>query len=220
MDKMFAAFGKIIIVLVIVAILVGGGIYLGQKFGKFNSPNITNSPSNQNTTQTSPVETLSPSIPSPTPQSYQNSQNIQAGGFGSYGKYSISVPTTWNVEKTKNDFQDLLTVSRGNYQLQINQISAGASPCVYPGESQTPMSQEFTSYITLGTNADLNLYRRGKSKIPYPNGEDQYVVCQKLSGGIYDTNTSFGMIYYMAPKNPDESILSQMDSIFQSIKNH
>ena len=212
MERFFSIFGKAVLGVLILAVLVGGVIYIGTKINKPSQvPNTNNQPS---------LTPVSNSVQSPTPTSSAPSaagQTVTAGGFGSFPKYTIVIPSGWEQEKTVSNYQDLLTIVKGQYQIQVNQTNMGNGGCSYPGPTPEPMSQEFTTFTPLSFNGDSNFYRRSKSKIPYPNGEDQYAICQKNSAGSYSFVTSFGSILYMAPTTPDQSVLSQMDAMVQGM---
>ena len=216
MDRFFSTFGKAVLGVIVFAILVGGGVYIGIKLNKPQGQTATSqTQASTAPVQNSPVQSLNPAAPSP---SALTSQTVSAGGFGSFPKYTINIPSGWQQEKTTNNFQDLLTITNGQYQLQINQTNMGNGGCSYPGASPEPMSQEYTAFVPLSYNGDVNFYRRSKSKIPYPNGEDQYAICQKNSSNSYSFVTTLGSILYMAPVTPDQQILSQMDQMVQSMQ--
>lgn len=215
MDSFFSTFGKVILILFVVVILIGGGIYLGTKLNKPTAP-TQNPVQNQTITQAPTAAPTTPVNPSPA-QAQGNLQTINAGGFGSFPKYTISIPSDWQQELTVNNSQNLLTISKGQYQIQINQTAMGNGQCSYPGTTPAPMSQQYTAYVVLSGNGDAAFYRRSKSQIPYPNGEDQYEICQKNPDGTYSFVTTYGAITYMSPTNADSTALTQMDNIFESV---
>ena len=203
------------LVLIVLAVLIGGGIYIGLKLNKPSSSTQTQSVRQPAPVQTSPVQnpispTANPTLPA--------TQTISVGGFGSFPKYTITIPAGWQQERTTNNSQDLLTLSNGQYQIQINQTNMGNGECSYPGVTPAPMSQQYTTFVSLSYNGDVNFYRRSKSQIPYPNGEDQYAICQKNSSGTYSFVTTLGSILYMAPVTPDNTMLLQMDQMILSIQ--
>lgn len=211
MERFFSIFGKAVLGVLILALLLGGGVYIGTKLNKPSQVPNTNS---QPTLTPNPTTVQSPT---PMPSSSVIGQTVSAGGFGSFPKYTIVIPQGWEQEKTTSNYQDLLTIIKGQYQIQINQTNMGNGGCSYPGTTPEPMSEEFTAFSPLSYNSDANFYRRSKSKIPYPNGEDQYAICQKNASGSYSFVTTFGSILYMAPQTPDLGILSQMDAMVQSM---
>jgi hypothetical protein len=219
MDKFFSTFGKAVLVILLLALLIGGGVYIGLKLNK--SPSQTaSSTQTPSTSQPTPVQN-SPAqnqVPATSTPMVSVTQTVNAGGFGTFPKYTINISSGWQQEKTTNNSQDLLTVSNGQYQIQINQTNMGNGECSYPGASPAPMSQQYTTFVSLAYNGDSNFYRRSKSQIPYPNGEDQYAICQKNSANAYSFVTTFGSILYMVPITPDNTMLSQMDQMVLSIQ--
>lgn len=214
-----------IISIVLVIILLGGGAYLLGKSG-FSSGQDS-MPQQQVTTSTiqvtptsTPIPTTSQAAPTTATIPTTPVTKINAGGFGSFPKYTIIIPQGWQQEVTTNNFQNLLTITNGNdqYQLQINQASMDNGLCSYPGATPEPGSQQYTAFVPLAINGDSTYYRRSKSQIPYPNGEDQYWICQENSASSYSFVTTFGSILYMAPTNPEQQTLLQMDQMVQSIQ--
>jgi hypothetical protein len=219
MDKFFSTFGKAVLVILLLALLIGSGVYIGFKLNKSSSETASSTktqPASQPTpVQNSPIQNQIPATPTPT---ISATQTVNAGGFDTFPKYIISIPAGWQQEKTTNNSQDLLTISNGQYQIQVNQTNMGNGECSYPGSSPAPMSQQYTTFVSLAYNGDSNFYRRSKSQIPYPNGEDQYAICQKNSANAYSFVTAFGSILYMVPITPDNTMLSQMDQMVLSIQ--
>lgn len=218
MEKLWAVFGKIILAVIVLGALIGGGVYIGLKASKNSAPqnitvHVTQAP-NQPTVSQSP--NLSPTL---SPTTTVTFQSVAMGGYGAFSKYTIQVPSDWQVEKKQSDVQDLLTLTKGAYQLQVNQFGGEISQCIYPGDSSSsPFTVMYTSFINLSYNGDSSFYRRSKAQIPYPNGSTHYSICQKASDGTYGGSTKFGVIDYMAPVIVDDTILSQMDKVVLSIK--
>lgn len=218
-----------VVSIILLIILVGSGAFLLGRNGTFSGQNplsqntaVTVSPSSQPAVIPSPTvmpkPTASQVLPTGTATTSDSGTKVSAGGFGSFPKYTLIVSAGWQNEKTVNNFQDLLTISSGKYQIQINQTGMGNGECSYPGATPEPMSQQFTAFVPLAYNGDPTYYRRSKSQIPYPNGEDQYAICQKNSSNSYSFVTKFGSVLYMAPTTPDQKTLLLMDQMVQSIQ--
>jgi hypothetical protein len=214
-----------IISIVLVIILLGGGAYLLGKSGSFSGQSsVPQQNVIQSKIQTTPTSTPMPTgsqvAPTNTTVPATSITKVNAGGFGSFPKYTIIIPQGWQQEVKTNNFQNLLTITNGNgqYQLQINQTSMDNGLCSYPGVTPEPGSQQYTTFVSLAINGDSNYYRRSKSQIPYPNGEDQYAICQENSASSYSFVTTFGSMLYMAPTNPEQQILLQMDQMVQSMQ--
>lgn len=218
-----------IISIILIIIFIGIGAYLLGENGSFSRENsvsqqqsVTVVPTVQSSIQiipiNQPVSTASP-VPTSISLPITSGTKVNAGGFGSFPKYTIMIPQGWQQNETINNFQDLLTIIKGGqYQLQINQASMENDSCSYPGITPEPMSEQYTTFVPLAYNGDPNYYRRSKSQIPYPNGEDQYAICQKIDFNPYSTVTTFGSILYMAPTTPDQQTLTEMDQMVQSMQ--
>lgn len=222
MDKLFATFGKIVLVVVIIGSIAYGGYYLGNS-GKIS---IGKNPKPEAVTTTNPMPTDGNERPiatvTPTPAKAVAKKIVSAGVAAdaglSFGPYTIQVTDTWNV---KHDVDtsvpiDTLTLTSGDYQLKIYQAATGGSKCVYPGDPpfEGP-SQLYKEYVTI-TGATYT-YRRSPTDSAVPAGKAGFTLCQKASDGGYGQPTSFGHISYITPIAPNEATLREMDTMVESL---
>jgi hypothetical protein len=201
------AFGKlsaIIIILLFVAVLIGGGYILGTRN------------SNQPVVQTTTTVLVSPSptsggvSPSTTPTPVP-SKTVNAGAkIGVFYPYSIQIPDGWVTAHSGDEVNiDKLLITKGNYSITIQQASGDAGSCVYPGDSAQPMSQSFTTYVNF--QSPTTDFRR--------SGDNQgqlWTICEKKPAG-FQFPTTFGYISYTSSGVLDSSIFTQMDSMVSSI---
>jgi hypothetical protein len=212
----FSTFGKLAAIVIVAALLVGGGVYLGQNMNKSSVP-----PS------ASPVPEIS-SVPSPTtgqvttaPTASQESgkltKTVTAGGAKgtAFGVYAIDFPQDWTETKEKNELTDKLTLSKGLYSLTIYQAPMGGGGCLYPGDADSPMAQKFTDFVNI-TGAEFSL-RRSWNKTGNPAGTIGYTVCQKGQDNSYGSITSYGAISVKSPDPSDPKIMAEIDSILTSV---
>src|SRR3989304_49422 len=142
----------IIILLLVIAVLVGGLSYLAGRTGILNlsfGPTASASPS--------PISSpLASSGPTQKP-----TKVVSGGGVLSFPKYTITVPTDWTQSKEiPGPDSEKITVQKGEYSISITEGGFGGAVCLYPGDpdSEGP-SARYTSYIEINTNAGDSLRR-------------------------------------------------------------
>jgi len=211
MDRFFSVFGKIIVGAIVLVLILTGGYYIGTHK---NDLGIAPTPL---PTQTSPQEIASVTIavqvsipPIPTSQN-----TLVTSGIAT--PYTISVPTGWAQSHEKDDYikLDKLTFTNKGYILTIYQAPMGGGVCLYQGDPpfQGPL-QTYTNYTQL---TGTTLLLRRSWNIDAQNTSQIYTVCQK-GQDVYGTITTFGSISYETPKNADENMLNEMDSMVASLK--
>ena len=226
MDKFFAVFGKIVLVLLVIGGIAYGGYYLGNT-GKISIGNNTK-PEAVTTTNPTPIYSdenpiaTAPSSITLTPTKAMTKKSISAGVAAdsglSFGPYTIQVLDGWSV---KHDFDkaapnDTLTLTKGEYQVKIYQAATGGSKCVYAGDPpfEGP-SQMYKEYVAV--TGTTYTYRRSPSTATVPAGKAGFALCMKAPDGGYGQPTSFGHISYVTPISPDEGILQDMDAMIGSL---
>lgn len=209
MDKFFAVFGKLILVLLVLGLVGGGAYYYGQK---------KESPSSSQT----PEETLSAKS-SPSPSGTASKKTVEGGvpksaGL-SYDQYTLEVGAEWAVSKdTSSPAYEKLTLSKGAYLLTIMQGATGGAMCLYPGDPDFEgPSSRFTKFVDLTTKDGRNLRRSGTDEPPV-GGKTGFTVCMGNSEGAYNQPTVFGHMSYSLPTGYDNAILFEMDAIVSSLK--
>lgn len=216
MDKFFAGFGKFVLYLLLLGVLVGGGWWVGSQFG--TKPATKTMPGDQATGSSS----LTPEF-SPTPTSVPG--QVVSAGLGNiegvnFPKYTISVPGSWTVAKEHSEAQspmDVLTITKGNYKLKIYQAATGGAMCQYPGDPafEGP-SSSFTTFVEL-TDSEGRLYRRSGSEALSNDGTRGFTLCHKSEYG-WQQPTPFGHVSFTLPATYDETTLKQMDEMIASLK--
>jgi len=207
MNGFFAFFGKFILILLVIGLLVGGGYYLGT--GKLPVPGY-NPPGAVTTTApvTSPGQT-----PTATPQPKQVVKAGVSSGL-SFSLYSIEVPMDWKVTQQHEDEpspMDTLTITKGTYSIKIFQAATGGAMCLYPGDPDFEgPSSRFTTFVPI-TTKDGTILRRGSTT------GGGFTLCQQGTEN-YGQPTSYGHISYKTPVPADDAILKEMDGLIASLK--
>jgi len=211
-EKVFSLFGKLATGIVIAAILVGGGIYLGLRGQKSKQAAPTSTPSVNRVVSLSPTpnSAQNPSI-SPTPAG----QTINITGTSPFVSYSVSIPNGWKTSKETIGGRIKLTVSAGDYNVIISQAAGGGATCVYPGQSGGEFSSPFNA--ASGITGDGGQFRRATQQGSDTTGPQNYFVCEQ-KGSTYSFPTQFGYINYNTAQNPSDDSLKVLDQIVASIK--
>lgn len=210
MDKFFAAFGKVLLVL-----LVLGGVGVGAYFygvQKKSQPATTATPS-----PTPDVGQMA--TPSATPIAKKTVEGgVDKSAGLAYDQYTIEVPVDWTVKKETDTASEKLTISKGAYQLTIMQGATGGALCLYPGDPDFEgPSSRYTTYVELKTKDSRLLRRSGTDDPPY-QGKVGFTVCMKTDSGDYNQPTMYGHIGYSLPAAYNNSILLEMDAMTTSLK--
>ncbi len=212
MDKFFAAFGKV----VLVAILLGGAGYAAYTLGKSAPALPTNALQSDKG-----VPPTSASVITPTPTT-QAATTVTAGLHHTGGillpAYTVSVPEGWTASHHQDltgSPSDTLAITNGSYTITISQGAFGGGVCVYPGEPDVEGPEARYSAYTEFAGADGSTYRRGTTA-----GTPSFTnVCQKSkTGTVYGNITSYGHVSYTTPASQDSTILAQMDTIVATLK--
>ena len=212
----FSLFGKVVAVILVLGLLLGGGYYLGTNFGnkKATSPSPTPSQS-PSVAPTSSVKTQE--SPTPTVSQAPSVKTVTSGPASgtSYSAYSVDIPTGWTDVKEKTDITDKLIISKDAYSLTIYQAPMGGGGCLYPGSPPAEMAQSFTDFVEItGSSSSL---RRSWNKSGNPAGTVAYTVCQKGSDGSFGSPTAYGAVSVKAPDSPNDKIMADIDSMIASL---
>lgn len=204
MDKLFAIFGKISLVVIILTTMIYGGYYFGKKAGNTIKPEAVNT-----------EESLETTLPSPQPTN--QSQITVIGGVPksaglSFDQYSIVTPEGWSSKKENQTVADeKLILTKGEYQISIFQAATGGAFCLYPGDDDLEgPSSRFETFIIL-TTKDGRTLRRSLN-------ENGFTVCQKSADGSYQQPTNYGHISIKMPTTWTQEVLTEIDTILSSLK--
>jgi hypothetical protein len=163
--------------------------------------------------------------------------------------YSLNYPTDWNMSYTEGEcpeslsqlvgcenpglYEYVLSLEKNGYYFEIRKMvgsTNNSSYVVFPDSVFVENYQgavgwnEYDGSVTLDPEVD-GLFRRNSSwdESAYP-GLGGFTVGYRGtdltdSTNLYLTQMPFGSVHYTTPVNFDESILAEMDSIFESLKN-
>lgn len=205
MDKFFAVFGKLILVVLAVGAVAGGAYFYGQK------KNVSNP------TSTSPASPSATTSATPVPTKTVEGGVPKSAGL-SFDLYSLEVPVDWNVGRETSQAYEKLTISKGANQITIMQGATGGAMCLYPGDPDFEgPSSHYTTFAELKTKDGTLLRRSGTDEAAY-QGKFGFTACQKNSEGDFGQPTSYGHIGYSVPAVFDKEVLLEMDAMISSLK--
>lgn len=208
----FSTFGKIVAAVIVIALLIGGGIFLGQTFKQSSNPEPT--PTSQ-TNPTSPTQSaaLSPTTTSPTQSAAALDKSTTAGGASgtSYKVYQVDYPSSWSVAKEKTDLTDKLTLTKGAYSISIYQAPMGGGGCTYAGDPEQEMSQSYKNYAEI-QGSTYKLRRSWNEAVP-----TTFAVCASSDGKTWGSPTSYGAISVKVPNPTDPATMKEVDAILASL---
>ncbi len=190
--------------------LLGGAYFLGTKknvvsYNMQTKPAVTIAPTS--------IENTPAVSPSPTFQSFI------AGGVYTFSKYQVSFSPDWQKSESNTAAGDIVTLTKGDYQLKITQGAFDGGACSYSDKPiTTGIFQTFASFIAI-IDQDKNQYRRGKIDQSGLPGQDKYEVCAfSVKNNVFQEFTPFGRIDYITPVNADTATLVAMDTIIASLE--
>lgn len=209
MERFFAIFGKIMLVILVLGSLTYAGYYFGKQAKSLPKPEaikiedeITPSP----TASSAPQITIIGGV-------------LKSAGL-SFDQYSIVTPPDWTSKKENQTAMDEklilekdLPAQAGGYSISIFQAATGGALCLYPGDAafEGP-SSKFEVFSPL-TTKDGRLLRRSGDK----NGVT-FTVCQKSADGSYQQPTNYGHISIKLPTAWNADGLKEVDAIISSLK--
>lgn len=206
----FALFGKIAAIVLVLAILVGGGIYLGM-----NMTNGTSQTQDKMVPPTEPTAAIS-NDESPTPSATDAVKKVTGGMTNDstvFKQYTVEIPTGWTEKSEKTDITDTLTLTKNDISIKIYQAPMGGGGCSYPGDPEQMMSQKYTDYITV--NGPSGNFRLSYNKAGNPV---TYTVCESTNGTTYGNPTSYGAITVKGPDPIDAATMTEIKGILSSLK--
>jgi len=221
MNGFFSFFGKFVLVVLVIGLLIGGGYYLGKgklPFMSYQAPGavttvaVTPDTPTPTTTDERPITGAIAPTASPTAAT---TQTVTGGGLPglSFGAYTLQVPVSWTVKKETNaGVSEKISITQGAYTLAIYQAPTGGAQCTYPGETPVEMSTAFGAYTTIHDGSGGE-FRRALAQ----GSTSGFTVCQKGSSG-FGLPTMYGHVTYGTPAAPDPAMLLQMDAIFATLK--
>lgn len=207
----FSVFGKVAAVVVIIALLLGGGIYLGKNLNK-NSNTQTPTPTvNPSVTQT---EKVGPSAAPTAGSAATLDKSTTAGPANgtSFKVYQVDYPSSWTLAKEKTDVTDKLTLTKGAYSISIYQAPSEGGQCVYPGESGGAFSTDYKHFTDIqGAQTKLRLSWNDEGPTI------SYTVCSSSDGKTYGYPTPFGYTTVKATNPADPATMSEIEAILASL---
>lgn len=217
MERFFALFGKLALVLIVLGALAGGGYYLGRS-GKVNFGPNTPRPGAASTTNPTPF--VSPTA-TQMPKKTVTAGTPPDSGL-SFNQYTVEVPQDWNANHTYENIGtpvDTLLITKGGYEIKIWQAATGGAICLFPGDTPFEGPQSTYTIFTEITGTTGLVFRRSTTAGQSPSGKKGFTVCQKSEAyGNFQLPTNFGHVSYTTPATPDEQILKEMDAIIASLK--
>ena len=109
----FSLFGKIAAIVIIVALLIGGGMYFGQNINKSSNTSVSPTPAVQADTSPSAAPQTQ-TMPTSAKAAPLDKSTTAGGAKGtSYGVYQVDYPSSWTISEEKTDITDKLTLSKG-----------------------------------------------------------------------------------------------------------
>lgn len=196
-------------ILLILLVLGGGAYYLGVS-------------KQQSTPQKNKNLTTFTITPSPS-QIASNSglityTNTKLPG-NSLEAYTISYPISWNrnVRRTA-ELIDELTLTKENYTITITQTAGGGAGCIFEGQVPNGPYGDYRNKQYTELTSPVGILRRFENTPPNQGDNTlRFDFCASVNG-VYQTPTSVGSIMYTVPKNYDNSLLKEMDSIIETLK--
>ncbi len=205
--KPFPVFGKVMIGIAAIALLLFGGYYLGSS--KKSSDTVTPTPAPTKAIIEQPTQAMKQEV-SPTIGSKKTVKAGLTDGSTSFKPYMVEIPADWTDKHETTNVSDKLIISKNGYTINILQAAFGGGTCTYKGDPPAEMSQTFTDFTDIAGKEGQ--YRRSW------NTGGEYTICQKNpTGTSYGSPTKYGAISAKSPSPADATTLSELDSIIASI---
>ncbi len=208
-NRKSSIFWKVALGIVVVALLLFGGYYLGMR---------NNKPSQISPTPTQTIIKVATQAPTETPSTPTNAtkKTVKAGlqSSTSFKPYSIEIPSGWDNNHESTSISDKLTITKNDYSLIVNQAAFGGGGCTYKGDPSVELSQKFTDFVDI--SAPSGQYRRGWNQDAGAK-TISYTICQKGSDNSYGSITQFGRIDAASPNPSDQATLAELDGMISSL---
>lgn len=200
----YALSGIIVILLVIIVGITA--FYFGTRSSSSNQPTPTPTLSQEENSNAAPTTKEA--------SEEKTTKSVSAGGVLSFPKYSLDIPLDWNSQREQGENSDLLTLTKGNYKIIISEGAFGGSGCLFPGDAPSEMAQTFSKFVEI-INPNGFIFRRGSTS----DSDTGWTLCEKsTNASSFGAPTQFGHISITTPVNPSAAVMSEIDSIFASIK--
>lgn len=220
MDKFFALFGKLVLILAVLS----GIAYGAYSYGKMTSPDAKPTAASVTAAPTA-APTKDPGLmPEKQPEATKSALSQITAGLGaesglSFTKYSLMPLPGWtpnHVTTNEGTWTDTLTLTKGTSTLKIFQGATGGAMCMYPGDpSFEGPSSTYDSFVVI-TTADGITLRRG-STLANNGTTNGYTMCQKGTDS-YGQPTVFGHMSLTTELNANAAIISEADAMIASLK--
>jgi hypothetical protein len=239
-NKFYSTFGKIALVVIVLAVLVGIGIYIGKLLSGKSEDNNTSSTTNTVTNESAMVNTESNttsnnatngetnnstdtdnsttnSTATTTPTIPDNSTDLTIAGKAPFVSYKTYFPNTWSWQKDHVGSAIKLTLSRGGFTVVISQAAGGNGTCTYPGEAAgDALSTSFGEPVDIGGTSSA--FRLAMEVGGGSAGDKHYTVCEKTAlGGDYKLATQYGYITVTTPPEGATSDWTKNNNSVESI---
>lgn len=196
------------LVFMVVSLLIGVGVVVGEKLDK--------KPTDKVPTPISPQSVVKAQVPSPTSSPIPSQVIVESGGIKPFDAYTFSSVTGWLLSKTHTATSDQIILKKDDYQLSILQDALGGGTCIFPGDAPEAMGIALTNPIDIPLQVGLPLRRGVVSSSTLDRAT--FTICQKANTGAYSNLTEFGVITYITPNNPDPLVMAQMDTMIGSLE--
>ena len=212
----FSLFGKIIAIVLVAVIFIGGGIVIGKKLNKPQDTAAKTQSDEMIAKEESKIpENTSPTaIPEPTKSPTKTITGGLSDGSTSFKPYALQVPDGWVESTEKTDITSKLILKKGENILSIYQAPMGGSICIYPGDKEGNFTQKYSKFEEI-TGLGGNIYRRSWDE---KAGTITYTFCQKGQDESFGTFTTFGGVILQSPNPTDTAVLEEADAIVASLK--
>ena len=218
MDKFFAAFGKIALILALITTVGFGSYFLGQK-SKVKTPKeiVTK---NQGELTVDIIPSSGEVTVIPTSNALKTAlAGVDKNAGLSYSQYSISFPASWTElreAQTAND--DKLTLEKEGKKISIFQGATGGAMCLYSNDPDFEgPSSRYDNFSEIKTQ-DGTILRRGGTIAKSKDGSTGFTFCQENSEGKYGQPTMYGHISASIAGELDSKDLDEIDAIIASLK--
>jgi hypothetical protein len=209
----FSFIGKIAVVALVVALLVGGGIYVGTMMtDKGQTMEITKKAHPSLFPSEEPTSSLLPTDTSITTSALDKSIVVAGLKDSAFKTYQIDYPSSWTASEEKSEATKTLTLTNGVYLISIYQAPMGGGGCTYEGDPEKMMFKKFKNYSELqGSTYKLRM------SWDDPTPTTTYSVCSLSDDNNWVQPTPYGGITVKAPNPSDPNTMADIQAILASL---